>query len=278
MKKYDLVIIGGGPSGYASAMRALDFKKKILLVEKNKMGGAGITNGALSSKTWWEISREASAFRKGLHRYNIQAPPVSFKEVQAEVRQAVLSRKSMLEDHITSLHNTNYHDLLEYKIGDAKVLTPNEIEITHGAKKETVWADNIILATGSRPRYLPELPIDEKIVMTSEGIEDMEDFPESMVIVGAGVIGCEYATIFSGFGRTKVHLIDKGDRILPFEDADVVRIIERNMDNNGVLIHRSSRWNTPMVAEKYLMWKKHWSPLAAFPITKICGPIKYRSM
>jgi dihydrolipoamide dehydrogenase len=62
-----------------------------------------------------------------------------------------------------------------------------------------------------------------------------------MVIVGAGVIGCEYATIFSGFGRTKVHLIDKGDRILPFEDEDVVRIIERNMENNGVLIHRNSR-------------------------------------
>ena len=66
-------------------------------------------------------------------------------------------------------------------------------------------------------------------------------FPESMVIVGAGVIGCEYATIFSGFGATKVHLIDKGNRILPFEDEDVVRIIERNMENNGVLIHRNSR-------------------------------------
>lgn len=241
MNKYDLVIIGAGPSGYASAMRGLDFKKKILLVEKNKMGGAGITNGALSSKTWWEISRETSAFRKSLHRYNIQAPPVSFKEAQAEVRQAVQSRKTMLEDHIAALRNSNYHELLEYKIGEAKLLTKNEVEITHGAKQEVVWADNIILATGSRPRHLPELPIDEKIVMTSEGIEDMEDFPESMVIVGAGVIGCEYATIFSGFGRTKVHLIDKGDRILPFEDPDVVRIIERNMDNSGVLIHRSSR-------------------------------------
>ncbi len=72
------------------------------------------------------------------------------------------------------------------------------------------------------PRHLPELPIDEKVVMTSDGIERMEDFPESMVIVGAGVIGCEYATIFSGFGKTKVHLIDKGDRILPFEDEDIV--------------------------------------------------------
>lgn len=99
----------------------------------------------------------------------------------------------------------------------------------------------MILATGSRPRYLPELPIDEKVVMTSEAIENMLDFPESMVIVGAGVIGCEYATIFSGFAKTKVNLIDKGDRILPFEDEDVVRIIERNMENNGVLIHRNSR-------------------------------------
>ena len=104
-----------------------------------------------------------------------------------------------------------------------------------------MYTDYIILATGSRPRYLPELPIDEKVVMTSEGIEQMHDFPESMVIVGAGVIGCEYATIFSGFGKTKVHLIDKGDRILPFEDEDVVKVIERNMENSGVLIHRNSK-------------------------------------
>ena len=241
MNKYDLVVIGAGPSGYASAMRALDFKKRVLLVERNRIGGAGVTNGALSSKTWWEISREASAFRKGLHRYNIQAPPISFKDVKAEVKQAVQHRKALLEDHMVQLNASHYAGLLEYKMGEARLITPHEIEIVHGAKKERVQADYIILATGSRPRYLPELPIDEKIVMTSEGIEDMDDFPESMVIVGAGVIGCEYATIFSGFGRTKVHLIDKGDRILPFEDPDVVRIIERNMENNGVLIHRNSR-------------------------------------
>jgi dihydrolipoamide dehydrogenase len=129
----------------------------------------------------------------------------------------------------------------EFKKGEARLLDQHVVEIVNGARRETVWADFVVLATGSRPRYLPELPIDEKIVMTSEGIEDMVNFPESMVIVGAGVIGCEYATIFSGFGRTKVHLIDKGDRILPFEDEDVVRIIERNMENNGVLIHRNSR-------------------------------------
>ncbi len=241
MTKYDLVIIGAGPSGYAAAMRALDFRKKVLLVERNKVGGAGVTNGALSSKTWWELSRETSVFRKNLKRFNIDAPSVNYNEIQAEVRSAVGERKSMLELHMEQLKDSNYSNLLQFKTGNARLISQTEIEITNGTSTESVQGDYIILATGSRPRYLPELPIDEKIVMTSDGIESMTDFPESMVIVGAGVIGCEYATIFSGFGRTKVHLIDKGDRILPFEDDDVVKIIERNMEKNGVLIHRNSK-------------------------------------
>lgn len=241
MEKFDLVVIGAGPSGYAAAMRALDFKKKVLLIERNRVGGAGVTNGALSSKTWWELSREAASFRKSLKRYNIQAPSISYKEIQAEVRRAVTERKTLLEEHMHLLQDSTYSKLLTFKTGTARLISQHEVEIVNGAHKEVVKTDYIILATGSRPRYLPELPIDEKIVMTSEGIENMEDFPESMVIVGAGVIGCEYATIFSGFGKTKVHLIDKGDRILPFEDEDVVRVIERNMENSGVLIHRNSR-------------------------------------
>jgi dihydrolipoamide dehydrogenase len=241
MEKFDLVVIGAGPSGYAAAMRALDFKKKVLLIEKGNVGGAGVSNGALSSKTWWELSREAASFRKNLKRYNIQAPSISYKEIQAEVMRAVEERKGMLEEHMDLLRAPGRSEFLVFKTGTARLITANTIEIISGSKKETVQADYVILATGSRPRYLPELPIDEKIVMTSEGIESMSDFPESMVIVGAGVIGCEYATIFSGFGKTKVHLIDKGARILPFEDEDVVKVIERNMENSGVLIHRNSR-------------------------------------
>jgi dihydrolipoamide dehydrogenase len=242
MEKFDLVVIGAGPSGYAAAMRALDFKKKVLLIEKNNVGGAGVTNGALSSKTWWELSRETASFRKNLRRFNLEEPSINYKEIQTEVVRAVAERTGMLEEHLHLIHDSHYTGLLTFKKGLARLLSQHEVEISHAASgREVVWADNIILATGSRPRYLPELPIDEKYVMTSEGVEAMDDFPESMVIVGAGVIGCEYATIFSGFGKTKVHLIDKGDRILPFEDEDIVRVIERNMENSGVLIHRNSR-------------------------------------
>jgi dihydrolipoamide dehydrogenase len=241
MEKFDLVVIGAGPSGYAAAMRAIDFKKRVLLVEKAKVGGSGVTNGALSSKTWWELSREAASFRKNLKRYNIQAPEMSYKEIQAEVVRAVDERKDMLQEHMDLLKAAAKSELLVYKTGTAKLNTQHEVEIVNGMHREVVQTDYVILATGSRPRLLPELPIDEKIVMTSEGIESLEDFPESMVIVGAGVIGCEYATIFSGFGKTKVHLIDKGARILTFEDEDVVKVVERNMENSGVLIHRNSR-------------------------------------
>lgn len=242
MEKFDLIVIGAGPSGYAAAMRAVDFKKRTLLIEKNKVGGAGVTNGALSSKTWWELSRETASFRKNLKRFNIEVPSINYKEIQAEVVRAVDERKGMLEEHM-HLMETSHANLLSFRKGTARLISQHEVEIDGGINKdkEIVSADHIILATGSRPRYLPELPIDEKIVMTSEGIENIDDFPESMVIVGAGVIGCEYATIFSGFGKTKVHLIDKGDRILPFEDEDIVKVIERNMENSGVLIHRNSR-------------------------------------
>src|SRR5690349_2891235 len=227
MEKYDLVVIGAGPAGYAAAMRALDFKKKTLLIEKDRVGGAGVTNGALSSKTWWELSREVASFRKNLKKFNIEVPDVNYKEIQQEVRNAVHERRTMLEDHLLQMHDSRHAHLLNFIKGTAQLLSQNEVEINCSEGKKVVWADYIVLATGSRPRYLPELPIDEKIVMTSDGIENMEDFPESMVIVGAGVIGCEFATIFSAFGKTKVHLLDKGARILPFEDSDVVNVIER---------------------------------------------------
>src|SRR5262245_26914227 len=133
MEKYDLVVIGAGPSGYAAAMRALDFKKKVLLIEKSKVGGAGVSNGALSSKTWWELSREAAGLRKNLKRYNIQAPSVAFREIQAEVKKAVEERMNMLSEHMELLGDSK---LLNYKTGTAKLLSQHEVEISNGYDKE----------------------------------------------------------------------------------------------------------------------------------------------
>ena len=241
MEKFDVAVIGAGPAGYAAAMRALDFKKKVCLIERNNIGGAGVTNGALSSKTWWELSRKAIYFRNAAAFLKIEYPKAPFKELSDVVHNTIQQKIDLLKEQIDEINNSEYAGLLQFKKGNACLISNNEIEISNGEKTEIIFAENIVLATGSRPRYLPELPIDEKIVMTSDSIESMEAFPESMVIVGAGVIGCEFATIFSNFDVTKINLIDKGDRILPFEDEDVVKIIEHNLEERGVLIHHNSK-------------------------------------
>ena len=241
MEKYDLIIIGAGPAGYAAAMRSVDFKKKTLVIEKGNVGGAGITNGALSSKTWWELSRETRILNRGLERYHMRLPDMNFKEVKMEVQNAVKERIALLKEHIEYLKSEDFNGCLTFKSGLAKLTSKNIIEITSDKGVEEVFGDYIILATGGRPRKLDNIPIDEKIIMTSDGIHEMEDWPKSMVILGAGVIGCEFATIFSSFNKTRVYIIDKGDRILPFEDEDVVNVIENNMEKNGVIIHRNSK-------------------------------------
>jgi dihydrolipoamide dehydrogenase len=241
MNKYDLCVIGGGPSGYAAAMRALDFNKKVLLIEKDRLGGAGLYNGALSSKTFWELSKDIQSARTRVKRYMQQEFHFSFKDIASDVQDAVQERKNILETHVEKLKEL-HGNIFESIKGTARLLSKNEVSITETDGKQTVIAaDYIILATGSVPRKLTHIPIDEKHIFTSDGIEKLEDFPKSIVILGAGVIGCEWATIFSNFGRTKVNIIDKAERILPMEDGDITSRIEENMVAHGVNVHRNSQ-------------------------------------
>ncbi len=129
MKKYDLVVIGAGPSGYAAAMRAIDFRKKTLLIEKSEVGGAGVTNGALSSKTWWELSRETASFRKNLRRFNIEVPSINYKDIQAEVGRAVEERRALLEEHLHRLTESLPDNILTFTRATAPLISQNEVEV-----------------------------------------------------------------------------------------------------------------------------------------------------
>ena len=242
MKRFDLCVIGAGPSGYAAAMRAVDYGKNVLIIERYTIGGAGVTNGALSSKTWWELARNVDLVYKNKKRYNLNVPDVNFQALKDEVNHAVEERKDLLFNHLQKLHQLKNGFEVTYVKGTARLVTAHTIVVkAKDSSEQTYEADYIILATGSRPRILPNIPVDGKTIFTSDGISDLEGFPKSIVIVGAGVIGCEFATIFSSLHKTKVHLIDKGEHILPFEDSDVVNVIEKNMEEHGVLIHRNSR-------------------------------------
>ena len=232
---YDLIIIGGGPTGYAGAMRALDFKKKVLLIEKKHIGGAGVYDGVLTSKTLWEMSQKISSIREMIPDYE-----ADFEYINKTVKEAIFERKTQMTVHIQLLQ-TQANNLFHYEKGTAQFVDKHTISITkENGRIKTVSAENILIASGSRPRYLPNISIDEHIIMTSDGVKNLTEFPKSLVVLGAGVIGCEFATIFSNIGKTKVYLIDKADRILPFEDEDVAELISESLEKNGATIHHGS--------------------------------------
>lgn len=230
---YDLVIIGGGPSGFAAAMRALDFGKSVLLVERKGLGGTEVFNGVMTSKTLWEYSKKIKQVRDLVPGFQVK-----FEDSDKEVREAVQARRNIINNHLRILMEQSTQHLFNLEKGRAELINRNEVRIIRNQGEAVhVNATYVLLATGSRPRYLPNIPIDEKIILTSDGIRNLNDFQSSLVILGAGVIGCEFATIFSNFGNSKVFLIDKAERILPFEDEDVAAIVSESLQKNGAVVH-----------------------------------------
>jgi dihydrolipoamide dehydrogenase len=241
---WDLCVLGAGPAGYAAAMRAHDLGKRVLLVERDRIGGAGIHSGALSSKTMWHLSNDYSIAKLTDRGY--RAPggvEVSYASVIESVRTAVAERRALLDHQLEVLSKTSAHGgVVTLMRGEARFTSPHTLDVKRSdGTCAKIEAQNFLIATGSRPRIPDGIPVDGDVVVTSDQIEAWSHFPESMVIVGAGVIGCEYATMFGNFGRTKIHIIDRQPRILPFEDEDVAEEVARSFEASGVVIHRSSK-------------------------------------
>lgn len=232
---FNLIVIGGGPSGYAGAMRAIDFGKKVLLIEKRRIGGAGVYDGVLTSKALWEQALKTASVRSMIPDYR-----ADFGLIRKTIDEAVYERKTQMTVH-SQLLQALPHKLFYYEKGTAFLIDKNTVRITKedGTQKHFT-CDNILIATGSRPRIPSNIVVDEQTIVTSDGIKNFAAFPESMVVLGAGVIGCEFATIFSAFGTTKVSLIDKADRILPFEDEDVADVVTHNLESYGARVHHGA--------------------------------------
>jgi len=242
MEHYDLIVIGGGPAGYAAAMRAIDLGKRTLLVERDRIGGTGIYNGALTSKTLWEIANRVSSTNELMRTRGREPFRLSWDEISKTVNEAVFERKYLYACHMQLLANGKEgNTLFHHERGHARFTAPDRVRIQRTGFDVEASAEHIVVATGSRPRSVPDIEVDEKHIFTSDGIFGIEELPKSIVIIGAGVIGCEFATIFCNLGATRVHLIDRADRILPFEDADISELVAKNLERKGVIVHRSAK-------------------------------------
>ncbi len=242
MNKFDLLIIGSGAAGFSAAMRALDFGKDVCIVEKSDIGGAGIMKGALTSKTMWELSSDYAVAQRIDRGYRASGLSVDYQKVRNTVIQAAKDRQYQILSQIETFSKAkNQKGSLTLKRGHAKFLNRDSVEITDkNNKTEIVYADYFIIATGSRPRQHPDFKTDNICIFDSDSILDLKKFPKSMVIIGSGIIGCEFATIFSNFKQTEVHLLDRSNRVIPYEDSDISSFVSDGLEANGVKIHHEA--------------------------------------
>ena len=250
-KPWDLCVVGAG-CGFAAAMRAHDLGKRVLILEKDRVGGAGIHCGALSSKTMWHLSNDYATAARTDRGFKATALEVSYQSVMASVQTAVTERQALLERQLKRLDEPSVKGQVRLQRGTARFISPHAVEVTSsGGQKELVEADNFLIATGSKPRIPDNIVVDGEHVVTSDQIEQFPNFPESLVVVGAGVVGCEYATVFGNFGKTRINIIDRQPRILPFEDDDVAGIVSDNFQAMGVNIHHGAKLESLAVKDRF---------------------------
>ena len=224
MEEFDVVVIGSGSGGYVSAIRAADLGLKVAIVESRDIGGVCLNRGCIPTKA---LLRSAELYHLANREFGGK---ISYDIKEIQRRKALIVRK--LGSGIQFLLKKRG---ILIKRGDGRLLDEHTIEIDVKEKeKEKILAKNIVIATGSEP--LPILNIDRKNVLTSDEVLELEVLPKSMLIVGAGAIGIEFATFFSTFG-TKVTLIELMDQVLPaLKDDKITGILAGNLRKLGIEI------------------------------------------
>lgn len=254
IQTFDLCIIGCGSGGFAAAIRAMDLGKRVCLLEGDQIGGAGVMWGALASKTFWELAKDYAIAAKKDRGYRTNDLEVDFGTVKATVLEAVREKQTQMQSQIEAFAPGKRHGPGEliFIRGSGSFLSHNRIIVTHrDRRQEEIVSDHVLVATGSSPRRIPGVDVDQELVLDSDGILNLKKFPEKMIIIGAGVVGCEYATIFSNFGRTKVYLIDHLESIIPYEDPDISNFVGSNLLINGVRIFHSAK------VKNIAKWSEH---------------------
>lgn len=236
MERFDLVVIGSGPAGEKAAAQAAYFGKSVALVEHAPVGGACINTGTVPSKTL----RESALYFSGLKQRGIYGIDYSLREgltVQDFMRhkdQVVREERKKIENNLAAHH-------VEFIRGAAAFESVHEVSVRGEKQPERrLHGEVILVATGSRPHRTGEIPYDDQQVFDSDSILAMERIPQSMIVVGGGVIGCEYASIFAALG-VRVALADGRDRLLPFLDAEIAQRLRAKLEKLGVQFHFGER-------------------------------------
>ena len=236
-QNFDVVVIGAGPGGYVAAIRAAQLGLKTACVEKRKtLGGTCLNVGCIPSKALLEISHK---FHDASHQFEklgigISKPKIDVKKVIDNKNEIVTG----LTTGIAGLFKKNKVSSIE---GTAKFVDKNTIEVTKAdGSKQKVTSKYFIIATGSEVTKLPGVEIDEKIIVSSTGALDLAAVPQKIIVIGAGVIGLEMASVWGRFGA-EIEVVEYLDKITPAMDAEVSRNFQRILEKQGFKFRLSTK-------------------------------------
>ncbi|HEV8438080.1 MAG TPA: Si-specific NAD(P)(+) transhydrogenase [Methylomirabilota bacterium] len=228
--RYDLVVIGSGPAGEKGAAQAAYFGKTVALIERAPhLGGAGINTGTIPSKTL----RETALYFSGLRQRGLYGVDYSLKE-GLNVSQ-LMYRERIVVDNERRLtrRNLDRHGI-ELIAGEASLLDGHTIRVrVAGGSDRELQTDVILIATGSHPHHPPEVRFDYERIHDSDSILRMRRIPRTMAVVGGGVIGSEYASIFTALG-VRVTLVESGERLLSFVDREIAERLQAQLESLGL--------------------------------------------
>lgn len=226
---YDLVVLGSGPAGEKGAAQAAYHGKRVALVERSRsFGGVAVASGGLPSKAL----RETALYVSGARKREVYGVSLQLD------RDAVFERLSQRASEISVVmseavrRNIERHNI-DLVQGEARLGAGGAVRVVSEAGERTLRADVVLVATGSRPLRPATIPFDGETVIDSDELLRLDRAFDSIVIVGAGAIGCEYASIFAAVG-IEVHLVDRSERLLPLLDAEMSSLLEQSLRRSGI--------------------------------------------
>jgi dihydrolipoamide dehydrogenase len=238
MERYDLVVIGAGPGGYVAAIRAAQLGLKTAVVEKDKPGGVCLNWGCIPSKAILTSAELYETVKEG-GQYGIKVQGLSYDYAQVIRRSREVADR--LAKGVEFLLKKNKIPLLA---GTARLEGKNRVLVAKDGKEtQQVEADRVLLATGSGERTLPGLAIDGKQILTSKEALIDTDIPESILIIGGGAVGIEFAYIYSVFG-SRVTVVEMEKQLLPGVDAEVARELERVFKKKGIEVLTGTKFHS----------------------------------
>jgi NAD(P) transhydrogenase len=230
---FDMLVIGSGPAGHHAAIQAAKLRKRVMLVERRPLvGGTCVNVGTIPSKTM----REAVLYLSGYREHAVYGESYKVKD-KITLQDLLLRVDPVVRHEIDVMRHQLLRNGVELVHATASFVDPHNVNLNFGERGgiRSVNADRVVVAVGTAATRDPSMPIDGECIYSSDDILQMHDLPQTLTVIGAGVIGCEYASIFAALG-VRVTVVDKRPRLLPFVDAEIIEALNYHLRERRVLL------------------------------------------